>query len=150
VNAPREGELPDFAYKFETVTFDEGQVLKPIEVEIVGDTRLEPNEEFFVNLLRSTNGQLNVEDDDLNHAFVTVTNDEVPDPGPWYVEWARTHYEVKESEGEAIVHLVRAEGSSQPLAVYWSIGGTATPGGLHRHLGEWPELARAVWRVCTG
>ncbi|MSU60792.1 MAG: LEPR-XLL domain-containing protein [Pedosphaera sp.] len=130
VNAAPPGERPDFVYKFETVTFRESQILNQIEieVEVIGDTRLEPNEQFFVNLLRASNGRLNVLDDDLNHAIVTIANDEVPDPGPWYVGWARTHYEVKESEESVTVHLVRAEGSSQPLAVFWSIGGTATPG----------------------
>ncbi len=128
VNAAPPGERPDFVYKFETVTFRETETLKQIEVEVIGDTRLEPNEEFFVNLLQASNGRLNVLDDDLNHATVRITNDEVPDPGPWYVEWARTHYEVKESEKSVTVHLVRAEGSTQPLAVYWSVGGTATAG----------------------
>lgn len=128
VNAAPEGELPDFVYAFETVTFREGETVKQIEVEIVGDTRLEPNEEFFVNLLRANNAQINVVAADLNHAIVTITNDEVPDPGPWYVEFARTHYEVRESEELAVIHLVRAEGSSEPVAVYWTIGGTATPG----------------------
>ncbi len=127
-NAAPTGQLPDYVYKFETVTIKEGSTDSAIEFEVVGDTHLEPDEYFFVNLLSATNGRLNVIAADLNHAVITIKNDESGDPGPWYVEFARKHYEVKESEGSLDITLVRAEGSSEPVAVYWSVGGTATAG----------------------
>ena len=67
-------------------------------------------------------------DQKLNHAVVTILDDEVADPGPWYVEFAKKEFVVSESAGHADITLVRAAGSSEPVAVYWTLGGTATEG----------------------
>src|SRR5205085_10874384 len=103
---------------------------------IIGDTRYEPQtnglwEYFFVNLLQADNGVLEAQDVGLNHATIFAQDDEVLDPGPWYVQFDRTNYTVKEGQ-TLTVTLVAAENSSVPLAVYWTSGGAglgvATPG----------------------
>ena len=111
----------------------EGVTALVTTVEVIGDTRLEPNEDFYANLLSTVHGRI---DTDIlafnnNHARIEIANDEVPDPGPWYVEFSDAIYDV--TEGQSVtVTLVRAEGSSHPTAVYWTLGkpnaGTATPG----------------------
>ncbi|MCC6233547.1 MAG: hypothetical protein IT580_12930, partial [Verrucomicrobiales bacterium] len=126
VNTPPAGELPDFVSAFDSVIFRPGETSKTVSVEVIGDTRLEPTEDFFVNIVQSDYAQINDTEVDLNHARVIIRNDESGDPGPWYVEFSSTTYTVNEGE-EATITLVRAEGSSDPVAVYWSIGGTASP-----------------------
>ena len=127
-------ETADARYQFGTVVFSPGDMSKTIQVEVVGDTRTEGNEDFFVNLLNVSNAQVDTVNavggdagENHNHAKITIIDDESGDPGPWYVEFAKTSYTVV--EGNAIqISLVRAQDSSQPLAVYWTLGGTATPG----------------------
>ncbi|MBM3881910.1 MAG: LEPR-XLL domain-containing protein, partial [Verrucomicrobia bacterium] len=122
------GDPADVVYAFGTVTFAPGEMSKDIAVEIIGDTRIEPDEHFFVNLLAAGNGQLDVDEDNLNRGTVRIVDDESGDPGPWYVEFSKPVYTVSESAGVATITLVRAEGSSEPVAVYWSMGAPATPG----------------------
>jgi Ca2+-binding RTX toxin-like protein len=129
------GDPADAVYTFQTVTFAPGDTSKPITVEIIGDTRSESGEFFYVNLLNADNGQIDVTNtvaadpagQNHNRAAVNIIDDESGDPGPWYVEFSQANYTVL--EGQAIeITVVRAAGSSQPLGVYWTIGGTATPG----------------------
>src|SRR5205814_7944618 len=148
VGNPLTGEPADAEYAFGIVTFAPqtnsyaGDSVKNISVNIIGDTRIEPQvnglwEYFFVNLLQADNGVLdardfnNINGTHLNHATIFIQDDESTDPGPWYVEFARSDYTVK--EGQALtVTLVAAANSSFPLAVYWTLGGAgpgiATPG----------------------
>ncbi|MBL9139058.1 MAG: M10 family metallopeptidase C-terminal domain-containing protein [Verrucomicrobiales bacterium] len=126
VSAAPEGEYPDFLFANDSVVFRQGETDKTVTVEVIGDTRGETNEDFYVNLIKAINGQINTTDDELNHARVIIRNDESGDPGPWYVEFSSTTYSVEEGD-TATITLVRAEGSSEPVAVYWSLGGTATP-----------------------
>ncbi len=139
VSAAPPGELPDYVSKFETLTFKPADNQKQVEVEIIGDTRAEPNEYFFLNLLSAGNAQIGTTAAHLNHAVLTISNDESGDPGPWYVEFSSKNYLVDENAGKAVITLTRAEGSSEPAAVYWSLGapfgGTATPG--VDYLGVW-------------
>ncbi|NOS70945.1 MAG: LEPR-XLL domain-containing protein [Verrucomicrobia bacterium] len=158
---PTDTEAADAEYLFDHVTFAPqtntyaGDSFQSIMVNILGDTRLEPQisgqwEYFFVNLLQATHGVLDADDDNLNHATIFVQDDEVPDPGPWYVQFDRTNYRVKEGQSLTVT-IVAAENSSLPLAVYWSIGGAglgiATPGldytGVWENGGSGPrELVR--------
>ena len=133
LGTPTATEAADYVYKFETLVFDEGVTTLITNAQIIGDTDLEPNEYFFANLLAANFGRI---DTDIlafndNHARIEIANDEVPDPGPWYVEFSHPLYEVTEGQSVTIT-LVRAAGSSHPIAVYWTLGkpnvGTATPG----------------------
>ena len=131
----------DFNDKFETITFAAGETEKIITIEVVGDTRVEDAdprdtdndpERFFANLLRAQNGQFGVDISSIspvtyvNHALIEITEDDAgADAGPWYVQFSSAAYTVNESEDVATITLVRAGGSSQPVAVYWSVGGSA-------------------------
>ena len=126
VNAAPDGELPDFVSALGTLKFRQGETVKQVTVEIIGDTRTEADEDFFVNILRAVNAQVNVTDDQLNHARVVIHDDESGDSGPWYVGFSKKNYTVDEGS-TATITLVRAENSSDPVAVYWTLGGTATP-----------------------
>ncbi len=123
----------DAEYAFANVVFKPTEMSKPITVNINGDTRFEPFdpvqgvwEYFFVNLLTATNGQLDSDDSNLNHAVIQIQDDEVPDPGPWYVQFSNVVYQGTEGDDLEIT-LVRAGGSSNPIGVYWTTAGTATP-----------------------
>jgi len=120
-------EAADFVGAFETVVFDPGETSRVITVDIVGDTTVEPSEYFFVNLISAVNGRIGTTATQANHAVVTIQDDESTDPGPWFVQFSQASYSVVEG-GIATVTLARAGNSSQPLAVYWAAGGTATPG----------------------
>lgn len=126
LSAAPQGQSPDFVQAFGTARFRPGETVKTVTVEVVGDTRTESDEDFFVNVIRGNNVRVGVTDSNLNHARVLIKDDESGDPGPWYVEFSKTAYAVDEG-GKAVITLVRAEGSSQPVAVFWSMGGTATP-----------------------
>lgn len=133
LGSPTPTDPADYVYKFETLKFVEGVTQLVTTVEVIGDTRLEPNEDFYANLLGAVHGRIdtNILAFNNNHARIEIANDEVPDPGPWYVEFSDAIYDVTEGQSVTIT-LVRAEGSSHPTAVYWSLGkpaaGTATPG----------------------
>jgi len=120
-------EAADFVYAFETLIFNPGETSVRVTVNILGDTTVEANEFFFVNLLSAVNAEIGTTAADPNHAVVTIRNDESTDPGPWFVQFSDAHFSVIEG-GVATITLVRAGDSSQPLAVYWASGGTATPG----------------------
>ncbi len=120
-------EAADFVETFETAIFNPGETTVRITVNILGDTTVEPNEFFFVNLISAVNGEIGTTAAQPNHAVVTIRNDESTDPGPWYVQFSDAQYSVIEG-GVATITLARAGDSSQPLAVYWASGGTATPG----------------------
>jgi Ca2+-binding RTX toxin-like protein len=117
----------DFVSAFGTVVLNPGETTARISVAVVGDTRVESDEFFFVNLISSVNAAIGTVASRPNHAVITVLNDESTDPGPWYVQFSDAAYTVAEG-GVATVTLVRAGDSSQPLAVYWIAGGTATAG----------------------
>ncbi len=122
------GELPDYIETFDSVTFQPGETDLGIEVVILGDTVAEPDEIFFVNLLGAVNARLDNTQDHLNHGTLTIANDESGDPGPWHVEFGSRTYSVTEGAGSAWITLARAAGSSEPTAVFWSVGGSATHG----------------------
>lgn len=139
---PTPADTVDARDEMDTVTFAPqtntypGDSFRNITVNIIGDTRTEPQvnglwEYFFVNLISAENGVLDARDDNLNHATIFVKDDEVPDPGPWYVQFSSTSYSVREGQ-PLTVTLVAGENSAVPLAVYWSIGGIgpgiASPG----------------------
>ncbi|HEX2700923.1 MAG TPA: Calx-beta domain-containing protein [Acidimicrobiales bacterium] len=62
----------DYAASAGTITFAVGETLKSITVPVVGDTNVEPDETFLVNLTNATNlGTLDVS------GTATITNDDV-------------------------------------------------------------------------
>jgi hypothetical protein len=57
-----------------TVTFDPGQTSKPVTITINGDTLVEPNETFFVNLTNASAGSTITDSQGVG----TITNDDTP------------------------------------------------------------------------
>ena len=62
----------DYAAKSGTVTFTPGQTSQPVTVAVNGDTVLEPNETFFVNLTTPSNATII-----KSQGTGTITNDDV-------------------------------------------------------------------------
>lgn len=127
--------LADFIEAFGTVEFLAGETEKTIAVEIVGDTvdegqdTVRGGEKFFVNLVAAQHALLGVDDDHVNHAVVTIVDDDTEAPAtPWHIQFSSAAYTVNESADVATITLVRAGGSVDAIAVYWTIGGVATIG----------------------
>ncbi len=118
----------DYLGQYETVMFARGETSKSVSVLIAGDTIAESAEYFFANLVAAINANLPTDDSLDNHVRIRIANDEVADPGPWYVQFSNDTYVVNEGEGPAKITLVRAAGSTEPVAIYWTTAGTATPG----------------------
>jgi hypothetical protein len=64
----------DYVTSNGTVTFDPGQTSKPVSITINGDTLVEPNETFFVNLSNQSPGSTILDSQGVG----TITNDDTP------------------------------------------------------------------------
>ena len=64
----------DYLASSGTVTFDPGQTSKPVSITINGDTLVEPNETFFVNLSNASVGSTITDAQGVG----TITNDDAP------------------------------------------------------------------------
>ncbi|MCC6232526.1 MAG: M10 family metallopeptidase C-terminal domain-containing protein, partial [Verrucomicrobiales bacterium] len=120
-------EAADFEYTFGTATFAAGTTVAQIAVNVFGDTILEGNEDFFVNLLSAVNAEIGTTAAQPNHVAVIIDNDESADPGPWYVQFSSAQFSVVEG-GLATITLSRSGNSALPVAVYWATDGTAKAG----------------------
>ncbi|MBI1841426.1 MAG: hypothetical protein HYR88_11325, partial [Verrucomicrobia bacterium] len=120
-------EKPDVEYSFDHVRFAPGETEKTIVVNVIGDQKVEGNEYFYVNLLMADYAVLDPTDQTQNHATVTIIDDESGDPGPWYVQFAKSRYDVDEG-GNTEIKIVRAPNSSEPDAVLWISFATAVKG----------------------
>src|SRR5205823_1483195 len=102
-----------------TVTFSPGETAKTATVNVVGDTKFEQNETFFVNLSGATNASIAD-----NQGVGTIVND---DPLP-----AVTISDVAASEGNSgttpfVFTVTLSNASSQTVTVsYATADGTAT------------------------
>ncbi len=128
-------ELADFVEAFGTVVFAAGETQKSIQVQVTGDTvdegpdTLRGSETFFVNLLAAQNAALGIDESHVNHAVVQIVDDDTLAPAvPWHIEFSQAAYVVNEKAGTATITLVRAGGSVDPIAVYWTVGGGSTLG----------------------
>lgn len=119
----------------EVLVFAPGETSKKLVLKIWGDTRAEPDEYFFVNLIDAINADIAPNPPgESNHVTIQITNDDAvsaPDAGPWSVFFADTIFTVQEpTSGTAFasVTLRRTPGSSQAVAVWFTTDGTATAG----------------------
>jgi Ca2+-binding RTX toxin-like protein len=126
-------------YDPSTGTYEPGETTKKITVFALGDVKMEGDEYFFLNLLSARNGVISG-----NHAVVTIADDNPVDGidhGPWSVQFGdfiyatdeatgevSATYQVDENAGEAVITLLRTEGSSNAVAYLWTEGVTATAG----------------------
>lgn len=118
----------------QTIVFAPGELTRTIRVKVFGDTRREPNETFFVNLINADNADIAANPpNESNHYTITINNDDAftHDIGPWSVFFGSLDYEVQEPDSGiayANITIHRTPGSSQPVAVFYTTNGTATAG----------------------
>jgi hypothetical protein len=65
----------DYVAAFGNLTFNPGETTKTITVLVNGDTQIEPNETFFVNLTNATNAPIS-----KSQGIGTIINDDTPPP----------------------------------------------------------------------
>jgi CSLREA domain-containing protein len=117
-NGNTAGSGSDFTAGGGTVTFNPGQTSQTIAVTIHGDTTVEGNESFFVNLTNPANGSLADA-----QATVTIADD---DGTP---SLTINNLTVDESAGTAAITVLLAPSSAQTVTVHASTSpGTATAG----------------------
>lgn len=118
----------------QTIVFQPGELSRTIRVKVFGDTRREPAETFFVNLINADNADIAANPPlESNHYTITIKNDDsfTRDAGPWSVFFGSVGYEVQEPDSGvsyANITIHRTPGSSQPVAVFYTTNGTATAG----------------------
>ena len=106
------------------LTFAPGETSKTINVAILGDTIIEPNETFFVNLSNATNATIS---DD--QGIGTITDDDGPAPSP---QISINNISVTEGDSgtsNAIFTVSLSAASNQTISVnYGTANGTAVSG----------------------
>jgi endoglucanase len=112
----------DYVAKSGTLTFAPGETSKTIAVSVIGDTAVEANETFLLNLSSPTKAALAD-----GQSVVTITNDDAPAP-------ALSVSDVSVTEGQsgmtnAVFTVSLSAASSAPVAVsYTTVDGTASAG----------------------
>ena len=108
----------DYAPDSDTLTFQPGETTQTIAIPVNGDTRVEPDETFFVDLSGVVNGEI-----DVGRGTVTIVDD---DPGQLQFTSAPS---VLESTGVAVVTVERVEADDVAARVtVVADTGTATAG----------------------
>ncbi|XP_076058924.1 sodium/calcium exchanger 2-like isoform X3 [Oratosquilla oratoria] len=107
----------DYVQINEIVTFEPGEVEKPISIEIINDNQWEPDEEFFLklSLLLNEKERQNVQLGRISIMEITILNDD--EPG--VVMFSRRGYLVKESVGKAVIPVTRKNGADGNISVKW-------------------------------
>jgi hypothetical protein len=103
-----------------TLTFTPGQTSKTISVAVNGDTSVEPDETFSVNLSNPTNATIAD-----NQGVGTIKNDDAPPPPPT-VQLSAATYTVAEDAGHFTVTVTRTNTASAATVDY----ATSDPSGL--------------------
>jgi hypothetical protein len=99
-----------------------GETSKTVHITVLGDTEVEGDEVFQVNLGSPTGASLGTP----NSAPVTITDDDLPGN----FEFSSLRYDAAESDGQATITVSRVGGASGPASVdYFTADGSAsTPG----------------------
>ncbi|NCS31494.1 MAG: hypothetical protein GPJ18_24460, partial [Microcystis aeruginosa F13-15] len=107
------------------LTFNAGETSKTITVAVNGDTKVESNETFFINLSSLNANGRNVTLAD-NQGQGTITNDDVILPS---IALAISPSSVSEDGTSNLLYIfIRTGDTTNPLTVNYSIGGTAING----------------------
>jgi Ca2+-binding RTX toxin-like protein len=108
-----------------TLTFNPGDTTKTITVQVNGDTSVEPNETFTVNLGAPTNATLGT----TSQSTATLLNDDVVTTNPGVLSFSAPTYTVTENGVQATLTVVRTGGSDGAVTVRLATAnGTATAG----------------------
>ena len=136
------GEGPDYEAQpndtmpvsAQTLVFEPGETSKILWIKVLGDVRAEPDEMFFVNVLSAENADIAARPLESNHFTIRIVDNDgagSTDAGPWSVYFGSTTFTVQEPASGmtyALITLHRTPGSSQPVVVFYTGGGTATAG----------------------
>jgi hypothetical protein len=110
----------DYAAASGTITFAPGEVNKTITIPVSGDTLVEGNETFTINLSGATNAIISI-----GQGSGTILND---DSGG-SVQFSLSNYTVNENDGTATITVSRTGGTGSGVTVnYATSNGTATAG----------------------
>jgi hypothetical protein len=102
------------------LTFNAGETTKQIIVAVVGDTIVEPNETFVVNLLTATNAAIAD-----NQGTGTINNDDIGGS----LQFSASSAAIGEGAGNIVLTVTRAGGAASGVTVnYTTANGTATAG----------------------
>ena len=110
-----------------TLTFLPGQTGKTVTVQVNGDTQVEPNETFFVNLTSAVNATIAD-----NQGVGTITNDDSAAPS---VSISNASGSIAEAGGTYTVTATLSAVSSLDVTVNLAFGGTATDVVDYTHVG---------------
>lgn len=112
----------DYTNSSARITFNPGETSKIFQVPIINDSLVEGNETVLLELANPSAG-LTL---GLAKAVLTIIDD---DFAAGTIQFSATNYIVNEYETNAIITVVRTNGSTGVVSVdYTTIGGTATPG----------------------
>lgn len=107
----------------QVLTFSPGETTKQIVININGDTALEANESFFVNLTGAANATISD-----GQGTGTLTNDDAAG-AVGSVQFSSVTYAINENSATATITVTRTFGSSGAVTVnYATSNGTATAG----------------------
>ncbi len=109
----------DYTAKTGTLTFTPGQISQDIIISVNGDTAIEPDETFLINLSNPSNALITD-----NQGLGTITNDDVTLPN---ITLAVSPASVTEDGTTNLVYTFTRSGSTtNALTVNYTLGGTAT------------------------
>jgi Ca2+-binding RTX toxin-like protein len=109
----------DYIAKTGTLTFTPGQISQDIIISVNGDTAIEPDETFLVNLSNPSNALITD-----NQGLGTITNDDVTLPS---ITLAVSPSSVTEDGTQNLIYTFTRSGvTTNALTVNYTLGGTAT------------------------
>ncbi|ODV40076.1 Calx-beta domain-containing protein [Microcystis aeruginosa] len=109
----------DYTAKTGTLTFTPGQISQDIIISVNGDTAIEPDETFLINLANPSNALITD-----NQGLGTITNDDGDNTS---VTLAVSPGSVTEDGTTNLVYTFTRTGvTTNPLTVNYTLGGTAT------------------------
>ena len=114
----------DYTTTTGNVTFGVNETTKTVVVPIIGDTTLEPNETFFVNLTNPTNSAVLVDSQGLG----TIINDDTAPSLPTVTLTLAPTSVVENGTPNLVYTFTRTGSLTNPLTVNYTIAGTATQG----------------------
>jgi hypothetical protein len=115
----------DYIAKNGTLTFAPGQTSQSLTVSIVGDTQVEPDEVFLVNLSSPANAIFN-----KNKGTCSVINDDVKPVGT--ISFSAASHSANENGVQATVTVTRTGGSNGAVSIqYATSNGTAIAGSYY-------------------
>lgn len=103
------------------LTFNPGEVSKPLAINVLGDFVVEPDENFLLNINSATNAVIAD-----SQGVGTLLNDDTPGT----IQFGSASLSVDEGVGNAVVTITRTGGLSQGVSVrFVTLDGSAVSGG---------------------